>query len=148
MKKVEKENADEEEIGTGEESEAEKTISTYLAQVIHLFLSAVAVLLLVVAVIATIDIVIRDFPNLWQPPEGEYPVLLRIIETLLLIAIVAEFALLLLFRRLSAAVEVVVFVLARKTINPDINSIDLVLCAAGIAGLIVLRHYFLPGKTT
>jgi hypothetical protein len=54
----------------------------------------------------------------------------------------------LLFRRLSAAVEVVVFVLARKTVNPDVSALDLSLCAAAIAGLIVLRFYYLPGKTT
>ena len=138
----------EDEIGTGEETAFEKTTSNYLAIVIHLFLSALAVLLLIVAAIATVEMVLRDFPTLWKPPEGEYGVLQSIIETLLLIAIAAEFGLLLLFRRLSAAVEVVVFVLARKTINPQITAVDLVLCAAGIAGLIVLRFYYLPGKTT
>jgi hypothetical protein len=63
-------------------------------------------------------------------------------------AIVAEFALLLLFHRMSAAVEVVVFVIARKTVSPDITALDLSLCAAAIAGLIVLQFYYLPGKTT
>jgi len=137
----------EDEIGTGEESKAERVISNYLAGVIHLFLSALAVLLLAAAGIAAFETVVRDFPSLWQPKD-EYFVLQKIIENLLLIAITAEFALLLLFRRLSAAVEVVVFVLARKTVNPDIPAFDLTLCAAAIAGLIVLRFYYLPGKTT
>ncbi len=135
------------EIGTGEESKAELIVSNFFATVIHLFLSLLAVLLLTVAAIATFEIVLRDFPSLWQPKD-EYSVLLTIIGNLLLIAITAEFALLLLFRRLSAAVEVVVFVLARKTINPDISAFDLMLCATAIAGLIVLRFYYLPGKTT
>lgn len=138
---------EEHEIGTGEESKAESAISNFLATVIHLFLSLLAVLLLTGAAIATFETVVRDFPSLWQPKD-EYGVLLKIIENLLLIAITAEFALLLLFRRLSAAVEVVVFVLARKTVNPEVTALDLVLCASAIAGLIILKFYYLPGKTT
>jgi ABC-type phosphate transport system permease subunit len=119
-----------------------------MAVVIHLFLSVVAILLVAAAIIGAYDTVVSEFPALWHRQQDEYGVLQRIIETLLLIAIAAEFALLLLFRRLSAAVEVVVFVLARKTVNPDISALDLTLCAAAIAGLIVLRFYYLPGKTT
>ena len=139
---------DESEIGTGEESKVELFISNNLATVIHLFLSLLALLLLVAAAIATFDTVIRDFPSLLQHPQDEYAVLLRIIEHLLLIAIAVEFSLLLLFRRMSAVAEVVVFVLARKAVNPEIAAIDLVLCSAAIAGLIVIRFYYLPGKTT
>lgn len=142
------EEPSESEIGTGEETKAELVISNYLATGIHLFLSALAVLLLVAAAIGAYDTLVRDFPSLWRPSEDEYGVLLKIIQNLLLIAITAEFGLLLLFRRLSAAVEVVVFVLARKTVNPEITAFDLMLCAAAIAGLIVIRFYYLPGKTT
>ena len=138
----------ESEIGTGEESKAEMFVSNYLAKIIHLFLSLLALLLLIAGAIATFDTVVRDFPSLLQRPEDEYAVLLRIIEHLLLIAIAVEFALLLLFRRMSAVAEVVVFVLARKAVNPEIATIDLVLCSAAIAGLIVIRFYYLPGKTT
>jgi hypothetical protein len=141
-------DVEESEIGTGEETRAELMISNYLAVVIHLFLSALAVLLLAAAGIAAFDTIARDFPSLWSVQQDEYGVLLKIIDNLLLIAITAEFGLLLLFRRLSAAVEVVIFVLARKTVNPEITSFDLTLCAAAIAGLIVIRFYFLPGKTT
>jgi hypothetical protein len=84
---------------------------------------------------------------LWQP-QDQYAVLQTIVGNLLLIAIAAEFALLLLFRRMSAVVEVVVFVLARKAVNPDIQAYELVLCAVAIAGLIIVRFYYLPGKTT
>lgn len=135
-------------VGTGEETKAEQVISNYFGTGIHLFLSALAVLLVIAAMIGAYDTVVRDFPLLWQAPQDEYGVLLKIVENLLLVAITAEFALLLLFRRLSAAVEVVVFVLARKTVNPEITAADLLLCAAGIGGLIVLRFYYLPGKTT
>ena len=139
---------EEKDVGTGEESKVELIVSQYMAVVIHLFLAAIAVLLVAAAVVGAYDTVVGDFPALWHRQQDEYGVLQRIIETLLLIAIAAEFALLLLFRRLSAAVEVVVFVLARKTVNPDITALDLLMCAAAIAGLIVLRYYYLPGKTT
>lgn len=138
----------EKETGTGEESKAERVIGDYLGKTTHLFLSALAALLLIAAVVATYDTVMRDFPALLSPSTDEYAVLQKIIANLLLIAIAAEFALLLLFHRMSAAVEVVVFVIARKTVSPDITALDLLLCAVAIAGLIVLRHYYLPGKTT
>lgn len=135
------------ETGTGEESQAELVIGNSLAKVIHLFLALIAVLLIVASAMATFDTVVRDFPALLKQPQDEYVVLLRIIEHLLLIAIAVEFALLLLFRRMTAVVEVVVFVLARKAVNPDIAALDLLLLAAAIAGLIVIRFYYLPGKT-
>jgi hypothetical protein len=134
-------------IGTGKETKIERAIANYVGVVIHLFLSVLALLLLVAAGIAAYDTVVREFPALWQR-QDEYVVLQRIIENILLIAIAAEFAFLLLYHRMSAAVEVVVFVLARKTVNPDITALDLLLCAAAIAGLIILRFYYLPGKTT
>lgn len=135
------------EVGTGEETVVERAIGNYFGVVIHLFLSVLALLLLIASGIAAYDTVVRDFPQLWQQ-NNEYAVLQRIVENILLIAIAAEFAFLLLFHRMSAAVEVVVFVLARKTVNPNITALDLLLCAAAIAGLIILRFYYLPGKTT
>lgn len=143
-----KEEPKEKEIGTGEESKAELLISDYMGKGIHLFLSLLALLLLIAAAIATFDTVVREFPKLLTVHQDEYGVLLKVVDNLLLIAITAEFGLLLLFRRLSAAVEVVIFVLARKTVNPDVSAVDLVLCAGAIAGLIVIRYYYLPGKTT
>ena len=139
---------DEKETGTGEETAVETTISNGIAVVVHLFLSALAVVLLVAAAIAAYDTVVNEFPKLLQRPQNEYAVLQQIIANILLVAIAAEFALLLLFHRMSAAVEVVVFVVARKTVQPDISALDLLLCAAAIAGLIVIRYYYLPGKTT
>ena len=139
--------AEEDVIGTGEETRIERAIANYVGVVIHLFLSVLALLLLIAAGLAAYDTAVRDFPQLWQQSD-EYVVLQRIIENILLIAIAAEFAFLLLYHRMSAAVEVVIFVLARKTVNPNITALDLLLCAAAIAGLIILRFYYLPGKTT
>ena len=136
------------EVGTGEESEFERVISNNVGTVAHLFLSALAILLIGAAAIAAYDTVVRDFPRLWSAQADEYAALQKIIETLLLIAIAVEFALLMLFHRMSAAVEVVIFVIARKTVSHDITALDLLLCSAAISGLVVLRYYYLPGKTT
>ncbi len=135
-------------VGTGEETKIERVVSNYLGVAIHLFLSVLAMLLLIAAGIAAFDTVVRDFPALISPTTDEYLALQKIIENLLLIAIAAEFAFLLLFHRISAAVEVMVFVIARKTVNHDITALDLLLCTVAIAGLIVLRYYYVPGKTT
>ncbi len=60
----------EKEIGTGEESPAELAISNHVGTVIHLFLSALAVLLLIAAAIATFETIVRDFPKLWGRTAG------------------------------------------------------------------------------
>lgn len=133
------------ETGVGEETFVERVFNKRVAEVIHLFLSLLAVLLLVAAVVAAYDTVVREFPKLWAN-VNEYDVLQGIVQTLLLIAIAAEFGLLLLFRRPSAAVEVIIFVVARKMVSPDVSAIDLLIGAAAVSGLIVVRFYYLPGK--
>lgn len=50
------------------------------------------------------------------------------------------------FHRTSAAIEVLIFMVARKMVNPNISGLELLLGAAALAGLIVVRFYFLPGK--
>jgi hypothetical protein len=98
---------------------------------------------LVAAAITAFDTIVRDFPRLWQPTD-EYSALQHIIENILLVAITAELALLLLFHKTSAAVEVVIFIIARKMVNPTISALDLLLGAAALAGLIIVRFYFIP----
>jgi len=123
----------------------ERSVNTYLGNTILLFLSALSVLVLVAAAIAAFDTVVRDFPKLWQGID-EYSALQRIVENILLVAITAELALLLLFHRTSAAVEVVIFIIARKMVNPMISALDLLLGAAALAGLIAVRFYYLRGE--
>jgi hypothetical protein len=73
-------------------------------------------------------------------------VLHQIIQSILLVAIAAELGLLLLFHRTSAAIEVVIFVIARKMVTPGIPALELLLGAAALAGLIIVRFYYLPSK--
>ena len=131
--------------GGGEESAVERVLNIWVGEAIHLFLSLLSVVILAAAAVAAYDTVVTEFPKLFAPAE-EYDVLQKIIQNVLLIAIAAELGLLLLFHRTSAAVEVIIFVIARKIVTPDITSLDLLLSVAALAGLLVARFYYLPGR--
>jgi len=131
--------------GTGDVTVAEQVLNRYVGNTIHMFLSVLAVLLLIAAAIMTFEMVVRDFPKLWQPTD-EYKALQLIVSDILLIAIAAELGLLLLFHRTSAAVEVIIFVIARKTVSPETSALELLMSVAALVALLVARFYFLPGK--
>ena len=134
-----------EKSGGDEVSAIERVINHYVGDAIHLFLSLISVLILAAAAVAAYQTVVHDFPKLFGPTD-EYDVLQKFIGSVLLIAIAAELGLLLLFHRTSTAVEVVIFVIARKIVSPDISALDLLLSVAALAGLLVARFYYLPGK--
>ena len=133
------------ETRTGGETKLEKLVEMYLGNAIHLFLSLLALLIFVASIITTWDTLMRDFPLLWQP-VNEYVVLQKLVESILLIAIGAELALLLLFHRTTAVVEVMIFVIARKMVSPDTTIVGLLIGTIAVIGLIVVRFYFLPGR--
>jgi uncharacterized membrane protein (DUF373 family) len=133
------------EVGIGEETAGERILNQYAGNVIHLFLSLLALVILAAAAVAAYETVVREFPKLWQPTD-EYKALQKVIENVLLVAIAAELALLLLFHRTSSAVEVIIFVIARKIVTPDITAVELVLSIAALVGLLIVRYYYLPGK--
>ncbi|HWQ34103.1 MAG TPA: hypothetical protein VNQ79_14730 [Blastocatellia bacterium] len=133
------------ETRTGGAFDIEKWIERWLGNAIHVFLSLLALLTFLAAVFTAWDTVMRDFPKLWQP-VNEYSVLQEILQTILLIAIAAELGLLLLFHRTTAAVEVIIFVIARKMVSPDISVTGLLLGTAAIIALVITRFYYLPGK--
>ena len=140
-------NMEEEEgtAGAGAEMAVERAINRHVGNLIHLFLSLLAILILGAAIIAAYDTVVREFPKLFQSTD-EYVVLQKIIENILLVGIAAELGLLLLFHRSSAAIEVIIFVVARKIVSPDITSLDLLLSVAALSGLLIVRFYYLPGR--
>jgi len=51
---------------TGRQTVAEQLMDRYVGNGIHLFLSLLAILILAAALIATVGLVIRDFPTLWR----------------------------------------------------------------------------------
>jgi ABC-type Na+ efflux pump permease subunit len=134
-----------EKMGGGEETAIERVFNVYVGNAIHIFLSVLALLVLVAAAIGAFDTVVRDFPKLLQPSD-EYKVLQQIVENILLVAIAAELGLLLLFHRTSAAIEVIIFVIARKIVSPGITALELLFSVAALAGLLVVRFYYLPGR--
>jgi len=133
------------EARTGGETAPERFLDRHLGNVVHLFLSFLAIMILVAAAIATVVIIIRDVPLLWRAPS-EYEALHYVIQNVLLIAIAAELALLFLFHRTSAAVEVLIFVIARKMVVSGISGLDLLTGVAALAGLVAIRFYFIQGK--
>ena len=130
---------------TGGETAPERFLDRHLGNVVHLFLTFLAILILVAAAIATFEIIIRDVPQLWRI-SSEYEALHSIIQNVLLVAIAAELALLLLFHRTSAAIEVLIFVIARKMVISGISGLDLLAGVAALTGLVVVRFYFIPSK--
>jgi hypothetical protein len=100
---------------------------------------------MVAAVVATVQIVLRDFAPLWQQ-ASEYDALYKIIQNILLVAIAAELALLFLFHKTSAAVEVLIFIIARKMVTPGISGFELMMGVAALAGLVIVRYYYLSGS--
>jgi len=130
---------------TGGETAPERFLDRHLGNAVHLFLTFLAVLILVAAAIATFEIIIRDVPMLWRQ-VNEYDALHQIIQDVLLVAIAAELALLLLFHKTSAAVEVLIFVIARKMVISGISGLDLLAGIAALAGLVVIRFYFIKPK--
>jgi hypothetical protein len=139
-----KESAEKSDTRSGKQLAAESFLDRHLGNGIHLFLSLLAILILAAALIATVEIVIRDFPMLWRQ-ASEYDALYQIIQSILLVAIAAELALLLLFHRTSAAIEVLIFVIARKMVTPGLSGFELLLGAVALGGLIVVRFYYIAG---
>ncbi|MGH9942158.1 MAG: hypothetical protein ACRD9R_07365 [Pyrinomonadaceae bacterium] len=129
----------------GEGTFVERFLNRYVGDAIHIFLSLLGALILVVAVVATFNLLRHDVPKFFISFE-DYKVLSEFIQSILLIAIAAELGLLLLFHRTSSAVEVIIFVIARKMVNPENSATELLLEVAALAGLLVVRFYFLPGR--
>jgi len=130
---------------SGGETAPERFLDRYLGNTVHFFLSLLAILILIAAAIGTVEIIIRDIPQLWRQPN-EYEALHQIIQDVLLVAIAAELALLFLFHRTSAAVEVLIFVIARKMVISGISGLDLLAGVAALAGLVAIRFYWVAPK--
>ena len=131
---------------TGEAPALEVFLDRYVGNGIHLFLSLLAIVIVVAAAIALVDVLIRDFPQLWQRAGNEYDILHHVIQSILLVAIAGELGLLLLFHRAGAAIEVIIFVVARKMVTPDLSGVELLLGSASLIGLVAARRYFIREK--
>ena len=130
----------------GEEGTAlERYFNSHIGNFIHAFLSVLALLVMAAACISLFEVVRHDFPQLWRS-GNDYQTLHLILQNILLLAIAGELGLLLLFHRTSAAVEVVMFVIARRMVATDVTAFDLLMGSGALAILLVVRFYYLPGK--
>jgi hypothetical protein len=128
-----------------EENALERVFNRHMGNIIHVFLSVLAVLVMAAAGISAVEIVYHDFPGLWKA-GNEYQTLHQMLQNILLLAIAGELGLLLLFHRASAAVEVVMFVIARRMVATDVTALDLLMGSLALSALLVVRFYYLPGK--
>jgi len=85
---------------TAEGTEIEHRLNRRVGNSVHLFLSVLAILVLVAAGIALVVMVYRGLPSLWRT-DDIYRTFHQVLQNMLLIAIAAELALLLLFHRPS-----------------------------------------------
>jgi len=129
----------------GSATALENRVNEYVGNYIHLFLTLLAILLMIATSIAALEMMFHGFPKLWTS-GNEYQVLHQLVQDILLAAIAGELALLLLFHRASATIEVVMFVIARRLVATDVTAIDLLIGSVALAILLVVRFYFLPGK--
>src|ERR1041385_8032453 len=122
----------------------ERYVNVQMGNFIHVFLTLLAVLVMAAACIALVQIVHYGFPQLWHVSD-EYAILHELLQKILLLAIAGELGLLLLFHRATAAVEVVMFVIARRMVATDVTAFDLLMGSIALAVLLAVRFYFLPG---
>ena len=123
----------------------ERYVNVHIGNFIHVFLTLLAMLVMAAACVALFQIVHHGFPQLWRVTD-EYQTLHQLLQEILLLAIAGEPGLLLIFHRASAAVEVVMFVIARRMVATDVTSFDLLMGSAALSALLIVRFSFLPGK--
>jgi hypothetical protein len=131
--------------GAGKGVLLEHKLNRYVGSYIHLFLTLLGLLVMAAATVATVELMAQGFPKLWTA-GNEYEALHLFLQNILLVAIAGELALLLLFHRTSAAIEVVLFVIARRMVATDVTALDLLLGSLALAVLLIIRFYYLPGK--
>src|SRR5262245_2178439 len=127
-------------------SAAERFLNRHVGKAIHLFLSLLSVIIVAGAVLATYYAIVNEFPLLWRPHPGEYVALQGLVQMIFLIAIAAELGLLLLFHRPRAAVEVIILVIARKLVTPQISGLDLLLSVVALAIMFTIRFRYIRAE--
>lgn len=79
----------------------------------------------------------------WTSNEAFYQFIYRV----LLLIIGLELARMLVTHSISAVLELLSFVIARKMLKPDLTSIDIILSVLAFVALAAARHYFMSGHS-
>ncbi len=75
----------------------------------------------------------------WGQSETYYELIYRV----LLIVIGIELARTLITHDLGAILELLAFVVSRKTLKPDVDALDIFMCVLAFVALLAARYYFL-----
>lgn len=114
-----------------------KNASNYINKGIQIFEHFFAILVLL-AVILSVFSSVRIFIQFdWSNNKSFYDLIYRV----LLLVIGLELARLLITHNLQAVLELIAFVIARKTLKPDITSLDILLIVASFFLLIFSRVF-------
>jgi hypothetical protein len=110
-------------------------ISTSLSKIIQMFEFFFAVIVLI-SVVASISSNVNTFLFVdWSNNKSFYDLIYRV----LLLVIGLELARLLITHNLQAVLELIAFVIARKTLKPDVTSLDVLLIVIAFFLLICSR---------
>lgn len=112
-----------------------KTIATWIERLLALVILAAVVVfgLASVQTLAAMD---------WQVAETFYELIYRV----LLLVIAVELVRTLVTHDLRAILELLAFVVARKTLKPDLDVIDIVLCVLAFVALLAANSWWLPAS--
>ena len=109
-----------------------KTISRWLERAL-----AVAILLAVIVFAVSSASVLAGMD--WRQTETFYEMIYRV----LILVIGVELIRTLVTHDLSAVLELVAFVIARKLLKPDLTALDILLSVTAFVALLAARHYLL-----
>lgn len=116
-------------------------LSPVVSTVIRIAEYALAIVVLVGVAVACVQGVQKLALMDWSTTETFYELIYRV----LLLVIGLELVRMLIAHSLSAVLELMAFVIARKMLKPDITSLDIALSVAAFVALIAARHAFVVG---
>ena len=109
-----------------------KTLFPDAIQIFEYFFAVVLLLVVLIAIVSSIGIFVQSD---WTLNQTFYDLIYRI----LLLVIGLELARLLITHNLQSVIELIAFVIARKTLKPDVTSSDILLISISIFLLIFSR---------
>jgi len=109
-----------------------KTLFPDIIQIFEYFFAVILLFVVLIAIISSVGIFVQSD---WSLNETFYDLIYRI----LLLVIGLELARLLITHNLQSVIELIAFVIARKTLKPDVSSVEILLISIAIFLLILSR---------
>ena len=109
----------------------------FLATGLERFLAfAILAGIVIYAYISAIEMLAMD----WTSLETFYDFIYRVLALVIAVELIRT----LVTHNLTAILELIAFVVARKMLKPDISSMDILLCSLAFVSLLVVYKYLLP----